>query len=149
MERSCLRVFRPLPFRRFSSFVWRDVREMIRELDKWMDDFPGFSRVVSRVTPTDHGMVIQTQIGVVGEDDVIDVRMEGPFLVIRINSHVVQDADQEYQRRIDGQRMFTQSFHIPFPVDESRIRTEWRDRMLTVFVPKRVPNGPSHKSSPV
>jgi len=139
--------FEPLPFRRFSSFVWRDWRAMIREMEKWMDDFPGFGRVVSRITPTDHGMVIQTRIGVVEEDDVIDVRMEGPFLVIRINSHVVQDSDTVNQRRIDRQRMFTQSFRIPFPVDESRIRTTWRDRMLTVFVPKRKPDGLSHKPS--
>jgi HSP20 family molecular chaperone IbpA len=139
--------FEPLPFRRFSSFVWRDRREMIREMEKWMDGFPGYGRVVSRVTPTDRGMVIQTRIGVVEVDDFIDVWMEGQFLVIRISSHDVQEADPVYQRRIDGQRMFTQSFHIPFPVDESRIRTEWRDRILTVFVPKRVPDGSSHKPS--
>lgn len=120
---------------------------MFREMEKWMDDFPGFGRVVSRITPTAHGMVIQTRIGVVEEDDVIDVRMEGPFLVIRINSHVVQDSDPVNQRRIDRQRMFTQSFRIPFPVDESRIRTTWRDRILTVFVPKRKPDSPSHKPS--
>jgi HSP20 family molecular chaperone IbpA len=120
---------------------------MIREMEKWMDDFPGFGRVVSRATSTGHGMVIQSRIDVVEEDDVIDVRMEGPFLVIRIHSHVVRETDPPYQQRIDGQRMFTQSFHIPFPVDESRIRTEWRDRVLTVFVPKRVPDGSSRKTS--
>ncbi|WP_363321535.1 Hsp20/alpha crystallin family protein [Polycladomyces subterraneus] len=140
--------FEPLSFHRLSSFVWRDRREMIREMEKLIEDFPGCGRVVSRVTPTDRGMVIQTRIDVVGKDDVIAVRMEGPFLVIRINSHLVQDADPENQRRIDGQRMFTQSFHIPFPVDESRIQTEWQDQMLTVFVPKRVPDAPSHQSSP-
>jgi HSP20 family molecular chaperone IbpA len=117
-------------------------------MEKWMDDFPGFGKVVSRVTPTERGMLIQSRIAAVEEDDVIDVRMEGKFLVIRINSHMVQEQDSVYQRRINGQRMFTQSFYIPFPVDDSHIRTDWRDQTLTVFVPKREHSGSPGRPSP-
>ncbi|MCX6552434.1 MAG: Hsp20/alpha crystallin family protein [Acidobacteria bacterium] len=102
-----------------------------------VDDTPGWTPAVDLYETPDRFVLSLELPGLSREHVKIEVQQDA--LIVRGERPVHREDAAHYHRVERGHGAFARSFALPHPVDVESVAAEFRDGVLTVVVPKAVP----------
>lgn len=120
------------PFGRFDSLFDEFLRPM-----RWPNEERRGLMPAVDVTETEHGYKVVAELPGVNKDD-IDVSIKDSVLTINAESRVAKEESAEGRviRRERRRGQYVRSMVLGDAVDESKIKAEYREGLLELFLPK-------------
>lgn len=116
---------------------WDPIRDLLaiqQRLDRFAPGPAGWTPPVDLHETPDQYVVTAELPGLTRAD--VEIHVSEGQLTLSGTRHERASACEQYHRIERGHGSFTRTFHLPLPVDASRVSADLRDGILTVICPK-------------